>query len=393
MSDLVRGVETVLIDSGSRPIQTVRSSIIGLVITAPDADANLLPLNTPKAFYGSPSALRAAIYPTGAADGGTGLDAINMIYGITNPVMVVVRVEDPGAGSVSGALIGDPTLRTGIYALLNAKAVTGLQPRLLIAPCPDGYTFADGALTASPLATALASVAERLRAIAIVDGPNVDAATAHQAVSSIGSKRVYLIDPWVKNLAGNEMPPSAVVAALFNKNDNAEGRGFHWSPSNTVIPNISGTSRPIDFALGDSACEADILAGFHVNTIIREDGWRLWGIRMAQTTDTNWFQVTRVRIADIIADSIQAAHLWAVDRPITKRFVDEVVEGVNAYLRTLKARSIIVDGSAWADPELNAEADLNAGHLTVSFDFCDHTLAEKLTFQYNLNTDYLESIV
>ena len=391
MSDLVRGVETLLINNGARPIQTVRSSVIGMVITAPDADANLLPLNTPKAFYGSPSALRAALYPTGADDGGTGLDAINMIYGIVNPVMVVVRVEDPGEGSVSGALIGDPTLRTGIYALLNAKAVAGLQPRLLIAPCPDGYTFAEGALTAAPLATALASVAERLRAIAIVDGPNVDAAAAHQAVTSIGSKRVYLIDPWVKDLAGNEMPPSPVIAALFNKRDNEEG--FAWSPSNTVIPNISGTSRPIDFSLGDPSCEADILAGFHVNTIIREDGFRLWGIRMAQTTDTNWFQVTRVRIADIIADSIQAAHLWAVDRPITKRFVEEVVEGVNAYLRTLKARSIIVDGSAWADPELNAEADLNAGHLTISFDFCDHPLAEKITFNYELNTDYLESIV
>ena len=391
MSDLVRGVETLLINNGSRPITTVRSSVIGLVITAPDADANLLPLNTPRAFYGSPTALRAAIYPNGAADGGTGLDAIKMIYGITNPVMVVVRVEEPGGGSVASALIGDPTLRTGVYAMLNAKAVTGLQPRLLIAPAPDGYTYADGDLTAAPLATALASVAERLRAIAIVDGPNMDAATAHQAVSAIGSKRVFLIDPWVKDLAGNEMPPSPVVAALFNRRDNAEG--FAWSPSNTVIPNISGTSRPIDFALGDASCEADILAGFHVNTIIREDGFRLWGIRMAQTTDANWFQVTRVRIADIIADSIQAAHLWAVDRPITKRFVEDVLEGVNAYLRSLKARSIIVDGSAWADPELNAEADLNAGHLTISFDFCDHPLAEKITFNYELNTDYLASII
>jgi phage tail sheath protein FI len=200
-----------------------------------------------------------------------------------------------------------------------------------------------------------------------------------------------MIDPWVKDLLGNEQPPSPMGAALFNRRDNAEG--FAWSPSNTVIPNISGTSRPIDFALGDAACEADILAGFHVNTIIREDGFRLWGVRTAQTTDTNWFQITRVRIADIIADSIQAAHLWAIDRPITKRFVEDVVDGVNAYMRTLKARSIIVDGSAWADLELNTPADLNLGHLTISYDFCDHPLAEKITLQYNLNTDYLTQIV
>ena len=388
--DLVRGVETVLVESGSRPIVTVRSSVIGLVISAPDADADKLPLNTPKLFPGNPTELLNTIYPAGASEGGTGRDAVRMINGITNPVMVVVRVADE---DLKTALIGDPTARTGIWALLNSKSLTGIQPRILCAPCADGYTSANGMITAAPVATSLCAVAARLRAIGIIDGPNIDAAAANTALSLIGSKRGFMIDPWVKDLSGNEQMVSPVGAALFNRNDNADGRGIHWSPSNTNIPNISGTSRPIDFALGDAACEADILAGFHVNTIIREDGFRLWGCRTAQTTDSQWFQITRVRIADMIADSIQAAHLWAVDRPITKRFVEEVVEGVNAYLRSLKARSIIVDGSAWADPELNAPADLNLGHLTISFDFCDHPLAEKITLQYNLNTDYLAEIV
>ena len=390
MSDLVRGVETVLVDSGSRPIQTVRSSVIGLVISAPDADENLLPLNTPKLFYGNPAALRAAMMPVGATDGGTGLDALKMISGITNPVMIVVRVN---AADLKTSIIGDATARTGVWALLNAKSLTGIQPRILCAPCPNGYTSANGVITAAPVAAALCAVAERLRAIAIIDGPNENAAAANTARGLIGSKRGFMIDPWVKDLTGNEQMVSPLGAALFNRNDNADGRGFHWSPSNTNIPNISGTSRPIDFALGDAACEADILAGFHVNTIIREDGFRLWGCRTAQTTDSLWLQITRVRIADIIADSIQAAHLWAVDRPITKRFVEDVLDGVNAYLRSLKARSIIVNGSAWADPELNSEADLNLGHLIISFDFCDHPLAEKITLQYNLNTDYLSEII
>jgi phage tail sheath protein FI len=364
--------------------------VIGLVISAPDADENLLPLNTPKLFYGNPAALRAAMMPVGATDGGTGLDALKMISGITNPVMIVVRVND---ADLKTSIIGDATARTGVWALLNAKSLTGIQPRILCAPCPNGYTSANGVITAAPVAAALCAVAERLRAIAIIDGPNENAAAANTARGLIGSKRGFMIDPWVKDLTGNEQMVSPLGAALFNRNDNADGRGFHWSPSNTNIPNISGTSRPIDFALGDAACEADILAGFHVNTIIREDGFRLWGCRTAQTTDSLWFQITRVRIADIIADSIQAAHLWAVDRPITKRFVEDILDGVNAYLRSLKARSIIVDGSAWADPELNSEADLNLGHLTISFDFCDHPLAEKITLQYNLNTDYLSEII
>lgn len=392
MSDLVRGVETVLVDSGVRPISTIRSSIIGLAVYAPDADADVLPLDTPVAFYGSPAALRAAIYPAGAEDGGNALDAVNMICGLINPVIIVTRY----AADTLASALGDATQRTGIYALLNAKAVTGLQPRILCCPRADGYTIVDGAITAAPLATALCAIAERLRAIAILDGPNDDAAAANTALGLVGSKRGFMIDPWVKDLAGDEQPVSPVVAALFSKNDNADGRGYHWSPSNwsgQLGAVISGTSRPIDFALGDAACEADILAGFHVNTIIREDGFRLWGSWTAQKTDNLWLQITRVRISDIIADSIQAAHLWAVDRPITKRYFEDVTDGVKAFLRNLKARNIIAGGDCWVDLDLNEAADINLGNAVFSFDFIDHPTATKVTFRYNLNTDYLESIV
>ena len=43
----LHGVEVVEIDNGPRPIRTVRSSVIGLVGTAPDADEQRFPLNTP----------------------------------------------------------------------------------------------------------------------------------------------------------------------------------------------------------------------------------------------------------------------------------------------------------------------------------------------------------
>lgn len=42
----LHGVEVVEIDSGPRPIQTVRSSVIGIVGTAPRADEAAFPLNS-----------------------------------------------------------------------------------------------------------------------------------------------------------------------------------------------------------------------------------------------------------------------------------------------------------------------------------------------------------
>ena len=53
MSAFLHGVEVVEIDSGARPIQTVRSSVVGLVGTAPEAEAASFPLNTPVLIAGS----------------------------------------------------------------------------------------------------------------------------------------------------------------------------------------------------------------------------------------------------------------------------------------------------------------------------------------------------
>ena len=61
-----------------------------------------------------------------------------------------------------------------------------------------------------------------------------------------------------------------------------------------------------------------------------------------------------MRTADIINDSLLAAHLWAVGKGVSgETYFAEVVEGVNAFLRDLKSKGAIVNGKCWADPELN----------------------------------------
>ena len=54
MSDLfLHGIQNVTVDDGARPITTVRSSTIGLIGSAPDADPLTFPLNTPVLIAGS----------------------------------------------------------------------------------------------------------------------------------------------------------------------------------------------------------------------------------------------------------------------------------------------------------------------------------------------------
>jgi uncharacterized protein len=390
MSDLVHGVEVLEIDDGVRSIRKVRTSVIGLVGTMPDADAEKLPLNTPVLVIGQRAAAALADSDVEDPDLGTLGESFEAIFAVTSPVMVVVRVADPGEGGVlAQTLAGSAVDRTGIYALLNAESVTGIKPRILIAPCADGFTVSEGVIDGAPAAAALAAVADRLRAVCVVDGPDVDATNANHAVQVIGSRRAYLVDPFVE-MGGVLQPNSPFVAALISKTD--KEKGFWVSPSNQTLPGITGLSRPIDYQAGDPACEADILNGFHVNTIIRSGGYRLWGNRTCETVDPKWKFISVVRTNDVVADSIQAAHQWAVDRNITKTYVEDVLEGLNAFLRHLTAQGAILGGNAWVDPELNTPEVIANGEVYFDYDFTPPYPAEKVTFRSHLVNSYIADI-
>lgn len=390
MSDLVHGIEVVDVDDGIRTITTVRSSVIGLVGTMPDADGEKLPLNTPVLVAGPRAALALVDSAVEDPDTGTIGEALAAIHSIANPVIVVVRVADPGVGNpLSEALVGDSTGRTGIYALLNAKSTVGVTPRILIAPCSDGFTYG-AQLDGAPAAVALAAVANRLKAICFVEGPDTNATDANLAVQVIGSKRVVMVDPFVEY--DSVIQPGSAFAAGMQARVDAEV-GFWRSISNYDSLPITGTSRPIDYQAGEAACEADILNGFHVMTIIREDGYRFWGNFTTETIDSKWFFYTVVRIADMVNESILANHLWAVDRNISATYVEEVVAGVEEYLRRLTAKGAIYGGRCWADPELNTPESIAAGNIYFDFDFTPTATANKVTFRSHLVNDYINGLI
>ena len=90
-------------------------------------------------------------------------------------------------------------------------------------------------------------------------------------------------------------PASARVAGIIARSDNE--RGFWWSPSNQKIYGISGSSRAIDFTLGDSNARANLLNESEVVTIIHQDGYRLWGNRTC-SSDPKWAFLSVRRTAE-----------------------------------------------------------------------------------------------
>ena len=225
----------------------------------------------------------------------------------------------------------------------------------------------------------------------VADGPDTTDAEAITYRDNFGSRRLYLVDPGVKvGTPAVVEPASARVAGVIARTD--VDRGYWWSPSNQLITGVVGTTRPVDFRLGDAASRANMLNENEVATIIREGGYRLWGNRTT-STDTKWAFLSVVRIADAVNERILQGHLWAVDRNITKTYLADVVEGVNAFLRELVGVGAIIGGQCWADPDLNTPLAIAAGKVTFSFDFTPVNPAERVTFQSTLTNDYLEDLV
>lgn len=393
VDQFLHGVEVVDIDTGARVITTVRASIIGIVGTAPNADPLLFPINTPTLIAGSRREA-AGLDILGDGDG-TLPSAVDTILDQAGAMIIVVRVEEGATpaetlANVLGGVDAATGQYEGVHALLAAESVLGYAPRILIAP---GFTHERTAEASNAVVAELIGIAERLRGVIFADAPNTNDADAIAAAGDVGSKRVMLVDPKVKktNSEGQIVTEwsSAVWAGVTAKSD-AE-RGWWWSPSNQTVNGIQGTARAIDFKMGDANSRANLLNEKKVGTIIRLNGFRTWGNRTL-SSDQKWAFLSVVRTADIIADSLQAAHLWAVDRGITKNYVTDVIESVNAYLRYLTNIGAILGGNCWADKDLNTADVIASGKIFFDFDFTPVYPAEHITFRSHLTNDYIKSI-
>ncbi len=340
------------------------------------------PLNTPALVAGS--RIEAAKLGTE----GTLPPALDAIFDQYGAVVVVVRVQDDVDPAVELAnVIGGATESggTGIHAFKDAESVVFVAPKILIAP---GYT--------NELACAqeLSGIANELAAMGVIDGNNTDDADVKAYRTNFGSSRLYLLDPHcrvfdVVNNVEVSQPSSSRVAGLMAKTDNEQG--FQHSPSNREITGIIGTDRAISGA-GVKSGRANLLNENEVATIIRRDGFRLWGNRTC-SSDPKFKFINVRRTADIIQESVARAHQWAIDRNITATYIDSVLESVNGYIRGLVAEEIIVGGSIVANPDLNTAASLALGKVYFDIEFTPYPPAEHIIFRFSITNERLIEVL
>jgi phage tail sheath protein FI len=334
---------------------------------------------------------------TRVSNGVSTLAINNAGAGYTDGTYALVATGGGGGTGVAATATVAGGKVTAVEITKNGSGYTAVPTFALPAGAGAGTTQATFTATTGTVANAVVAemlgIAESLRAVIIADAPSTNDVDAIAYAGDFDSRRVYLVEPKVTKTdsSGNNVTAftSAHTAGLIAKSDNE--RGFWWSPSNQAINGVTGTARVIDFTMGDTTCRANLLNAKNVNVVIRQNGYRLWGNRTL-SSDAKWTFLCVVRTADIIADSLMAAHLWAVDQGITKNYVNDVVEGVNAFLRNLVARGAILGGQCWADPDLNTPDQIAAGAIAFDFDFTAVYPSERVTFRSHLVNDYIASI-
>ncbi|WP_237387102.1 phage tail sheath protein [Xenorhabdus sp. Sc-CR9] len=378
--DYHHGVRVQEINEGTRTITTVSTAIVGMVCTAPDADEKTFPLNTPVLITDVMSASGKA------GKKGTLSASLKAIAAQAQPVTVVVRVaegesEEATISNIIGG-VTDAGKKTGMQALLAAQSQLGVKPRILGVP----------GLDSKAVAVELASIAQKLKAIAYISAygsKNISEVIKYR--DNFNQRELMLIWPdflsW-DTVTNSEATAYATARALGLRAKIDQETGWHKTLSNVGVNGVTGLSADVFWDLQDTATDANLLNKNGITTLIRKNGFRFWGSRTCADDPLFQFE-SYTRTAQVLADTMAESHMWAIDKPLTPSLVRDIIEGINAKFRELKAGGYIIDGRCWYDDKANDKDTLKAGKLTIDYDYTPVPPLENMMLRQRITDSYL----
>lgn len=429
---------TRVFESAETPllVRTAQTAVIGLIGTAPDADAVKFPLNKPIQILRPQDAVDLGVT-------GTIPEALDSIFDqIVCPVIVVRIEEETEMAALWANAIGSQVAFTGVHAFRRAAPDGLYQPKLIVAPgltqaLPEngilsiavtnggtGYVaettvvtiagsggsgaaataiVVDGAITAikvtnpgsgysgavtvtitgagenaaatatkgtamNPVVAELMSVAETLKAMVYVDGPDTSDQAAVQYRGLINSERIAICDPKILKFDTDDAvyvprPSSPIWAARQARMDLEQG--FWWAGSNVEVAGIGGVNRPIEYGP-----QSNYLNENRVNTIVNIDnsGFRLWGVWTC-ASDPMWQFIPVRRTADAVNQGLMRAYIEFNDRPFSLANVKFLVEGGRNHMRTMELEGALLPGSDVWLLDSNSEEDMAQGIVKLGVKF------------------------
>ncbi|NHN53140.1 phage tail sheath protein [Providencia rettgeri] len=378
--DYHHGVRVIELNEGTRPIRTINTAIVGMVCTADDADAKAFPLNTPVLITDVKNAAGKA------GETGTLARSLDAIGNQSKPVTVVVRVEQgESEAETTSNIIGGTTpdgRKTGLQALTVAQGRLGVKPRILAVPAHDTQA----------VSSTLAGIAQKMRAMAYINA--YGSKTISDAIDyrkNFNQRELMLIWPefqsWdtVANAESN-IYATACALGLRAKIDNEIG--WHKTLSNVGVNGVTGISADVSWDLQDPATDAGLLNENDITTLIRNNGFKFWGSRTCSDDPLFAFE-SYTRTAQVLSDTIAEGLDWSIDGTLNPSLARDIIESINAKLRSMTTQGYLLGGECWFVPDVNTKEELKSGKLYIDYDYTAVPPLENLLLRQRITDRYL----
>lgn len=373
---------SVVKHSAPPPMGPLGSIVLGVVGTAPDADASL-PKNSPIRIANAADA--AKLDTVGTERGTLWRTCYEMFRLVSVPIYVVIVEEGEDAAATINNVIGKVEASTGQRLGIQALADCMEIPTHIAAP---GFNT-------KPVADSLAAMGKRLFAVPVGDGPNTNDQAAVDYSLSLGGEGTgyesfYMVDPQVavysQAAKGNVYFSAAAIAlSCF-----ARVKAWESPAKGGMGALIDGTARTIDYNIMDKATNGDLLNRHGVSYFARTSmgGFSLIGNRCVMGRF-----VSQVGLEYAIIRKLAKTAQRVMARNLSKSLMEQEITKLNVWLKSLQADETIMGAQVYLHPTLNNVENYRNGEWHIAIKYHGYAPNEHMVYHLIEDVGIVESFL
>lgn len=296
---------------------------------------------------------------------------------------------------VTPEAVTDAKVAAGMEGVELCMTRLGIVPDLLCAP---GFSERPG--VAAVMATKAAGINGMFRAKALVDiGAGADGARTYSAAIAAKSAQNIVgaeeIACWPKTKLGDHIfHMSTQIAGLMAQVDAGNGSCPYESPSNKGIycdALVLDDGEEVNLTLA----QANILNANGIMTALNfMGGWTAWGNYTAcypGNTDIKDYFIPESRMFDWVGSTLIRTFWSRLDRPMTRRLIDTVLDTANIWLNSLVGAGYLLGGRVEMLDSENPDGSLSAGIMKLHVYLTPLSSAQEINFVLEYDAEYVAS--
>ena len=364
------------------PMGPLGSIVLGVVGTAPDADASL-PKNSPIRIANLGAA--AKLDTAGNERGTLWRTCYEIFRLVAVPIYVVIVEEGADAAETNNNVIGKIDAATGQRLGIQALADCMEIPTHIAAP---GFNT-------KPVADSRAAMGKRLFAVPVGDGPNTNDTAAVDYSKSLGGEGTgydafYVVDPQVavysQAAKGNVYFSAAAIAlSCF-----ARVKAWESPAKGGMGALIDGTARTIDYNIMDKSTNGDLLNRHGVSYFARTSmgGFSLIGNRCVMGRF-----VSQVGLEYAIIRKLAKTAQGVMGRNLSKSLMEQEITKLNVWLKSLQADETIMGAHVYLHPTLNNVENYRNGEWHIAIKYHGYAPNEHMVYHLIEDVGIVESFL